>query len=94
MNKLLLALLTTTLVGCTPSYDDKTTTFSAMPPELKECKIFAIRGSDGIRLYVTKCPQYITTTVSGKNPTNTTLVNEPVKEIPNTVIVDGVEYKR
>jgi hypothetical protein len=94
MNKLLLTLLAIALVGCTPSYEDESTAFSALPPELKDCKIFSIRGSNGNRLYITKCPQYISTTNPGKNSIHTTLVTEPVKEIPDTVIVDGVEYKR
>lgn len=97
MKKLISISMLLALVGCTPEYADQSNIFSNLPPELKDCKIFRISGSNGGSLYVTKCPQFISTSDSGKHPEHNTLVHEnptPVKQIPNTVIVDGVEYKR
>ena len=68
------ALVGFTALACTPTYKDKSTSFSVMPEELKDCKIFYVLSSDGAGIYITKCPHADTTTsTTGKGKTYSSL---------------------
>ena len=89
------------MTGCSPSYKEQKG-YTELPPELKDCKIYYVRSSDGGGLYITRCPMSTTSTETGGRTTNTVVVAdpnpapvEPVKpEPPKTVVVDGVTYSR
>lgn len=69
-----IALVGFTALACTPTYKDKSGSFSVMPEELKECKIFYLLSSNGEGLYITKCPHADTTTsTTGKHRTHSSL---------------------
>lgn len=66
-------LVTTVVLACSPSYEDKSGEFSVMPEELKDCKIFRVQGTVQ-HLYITKCPHADTTTsTTGKHKTHSSL---------------------
>lgn len=85
MKKLILSVLTLSLVACSPKAEQKYDYQQVMPPELSDCKIFYV--SDGSKgLYITRCGfDSVTTTWSrncGKNCTTTehTTVIENLKD--------------
>lgn len=97
--KTMILLLSFILAGCTVGYSDQSDEYTNLPPELKNCKIYKITSSNGGILYVTKCPHADTTTEDGgKNSQAASIVYTPTEHIkhepPQTVIIDGIEYKR
>jgi len=89
-----------TLVGCSRQLHSDETSQYSVPPALKDCQIYGVNSDTRSDLVVVRCPNSSTTTTfkEGKQTRHVTLaeadVPEPVKEIPNTVVVNGVEYKR
>lgn len=62
------------LFGCDASYKNKTEDFQ-LPEELKDCKVYMLRGENyANELFVVACPNKETTTYHGnKKPTVTIL---------------------
>ena len=54
------------LVGCNPEYIDKSNTYN-LPPELKDCKVYTLRSSDGRGVEAVVCPDLISSTSGGKH---------------------------
>lgn len=78
MKRLILIVIAIALCGCEPHAEQKT--FSAMPPELNDCKVYSIY--DGAQFYtVFRCPNSTTTTSQMQGKTRTSVV-----------VIDGKEY--
>lgn len=75
------SVLTVGLAGCSNSASEMR--FSAMPPELKDCKIFAVSNDSGSHIKVARCPNSTTTTTYSQG-----------KSQASVIVVDGVEYER
>lgn len=80
MNKLLITGLLLSLVGCGSSYEEEH--FSAIPPELADCKFFTLRD-DMSYLRVVRCPM-----------SETTVQYSSGKSKRTAVTIDGVEYEK
>lgn len=64
------------LVACTPSHKNDTSSFS-LPPELADCKVFKLSNDIGSIIYVTRCPNSSTHTVTtGKSPHHFTVIEQ------------------
>lgn len=82
MKRLILAtVLSAGLAGCSNSASELH--FSALPPELKDCKIFAVNNDSGSHIKVARCPNSTTTTTYSQG-----------KRRASVIVVDGVEYER
>jgi putative SOS response-associated peptidase YedK len=68
------------VAGCTNSA--KEVVYPVMPPELKDCKVYAISSESGRDITVMRCP----------NATTSTTYKEG-KATRTTIVVDGVEYQ-
>lgn len=57
MNKLTMLIAGLMVAGCTSLYQDEGGTYTSLPPELKDCKIFALYPNNGSnRIIVVRCP--------------------------------------
>ena len=72
---LVILMLVLTSVACTPSYEDSKGNFTALPEELKNCKIYDIQGRNGNRITVMRCPNSEVTTRMSNKAKTTIVVN-------------------
>lgn len=70
------------LIGCTPGYSDARNTFTVLPEELKDCKMFYLKGENSQGALVVRCPGSSTSIAyrSGKTNYYTAVVEEVVEE--------------
>lgn len=77
MKKIILAVLVATaLVGCTPETKEVSNSW-AFPPELQDCKIYALSNDTGSSMKVLVCPNtpsFTTSSREGKVDVDTTVV--------------------
>jgi len=77
----MVATISIAISGCSDS--SKELTFSAMPKELSDCRVFEVTNSNNKYITVVRCPSSVTTT------------NAPSgKQKRTTVVIDGVEYTK
>lgn len=83
MNKSLVytSAILITLTGCSDRATEMR--FPVLPTELKDCKIFRLSNREGDAINVARCPNSTTTTEYSSG-----------KAKVNSIVVDGVEYKR
>lgn len=81
MKKLIVILGVLMLAGC---YDRaRIVNFPAMPPELADCKVYAINNTNGEHITVMRCPNSTTSTNYSSGKTTR-----------STVVIDGETYEK
>lgn len=74
MKMILTAIFGLFLFGCDSSYKNKTEDFQ-LPEELKDCKVYALRGENYSNwMYVVACPNKQTTTYQDNKKPTTTII--------------------
>ena len=81
MKKLIVILSVVVLAGCTDRA--RIVNFSAMPPELLDCKVYAISNSNGEHITVMRCPNSTTSTTYPSGKTT-----------KSTIVIDGETYEK
>jgi len=79
---ILISITSMLFFGCSKETEETTYHYS-LPEELKDCKIFRLRGDNTSTLRVVKCPNSNTTTSysEGKTKMDITVVEENLKQL-------------
>lgn len=83
------------MMGCEGRTNRDDTADYALPKNMQDCQIVRLTSDSKQNLTIVRCPHSDTTTAyrEGKKDINTTVTEQNVPQVPETVTVDGKTYK-
>ena len=93
MKKVMLAVMISSVMllsGCETETKEVSQNYD-IPEGLKDCKLYEMKGKDGGRLTIVRCPLSATTTTysAGKSTVTNTVVEQPEQNSVKSMLKDG-----